>query len=135
MSKTKVSASALGLPSRRLFLASGPAGAVFLSLRKAASGESPIAALIDEHRRSLVVFEAASDDARQFGVESEQFRLADKLHDEAFHAMEAVFMRLCACPTKDAHESRAKGEYVADFFERCDATEAEALALARSLIG
>ena len=46
MSKNTISASATGLPTRRLFLAAGPAAAVLGALSTAAKAEQPDAALI-----------------------------------------------------------------------------------------
>ena len=52
MSNVSVPAAATGLPSRRLFLAAGPASVVFASLRQAVAAEpDPIFALIAEHER------------------------------------------------------------------------------------
>lgn len=76
---------------------------MFVSLRKATAEESPIATLIDEHRNALVVFETAfhaSDDARRFGCQSEEYRLADARHFETFDDMDAVFQKLCAAPPR-----------------------------------
>ena len=46
MSKNTISASATGLPSRRLFLAAGPAAAVMGTISTAANAEQPDARLI-----------------------------------------------------------------------------------------
>lgn len=115
MSQIKDSASAVDLPSRRLFLASGPAAAVFASLHRGAAAESPLAELIDEHRKAAAVFEVAfcaSDEAIRFGRESDEFRRADEWHDETFFAMEEVFMRLCAEPIRSLAEAQLKISYV-----------------------
>jgi hypothetical protein len=125
MSKTKVSASAIGLPSRRLFLASGPAAAVLTSLRKAAAKESPIQALIEEHRQAVAVFEVAfhaSDAAMRFGPESDEYRRAAEEHTQNFFAMEAVFLKLCAEPARSLAEARMKAAYVLDLNDDLDHT-------------
>ena len=101
--------------SRRLFIAAGSAGAVFAALGAEAMGQSRIAALIDEHRRAVVVFEAAfdaRDEARRFGLESDEYRRADERHDQTFFAMEAVFLKLCAEPVGNLAEAQIKAAYV-----------------------
>jgi hypothetical protein len=135
MSKTKVSASALGLPSRRLFLAFGPAAVVLTSLRKAAADESPIAAAIQRHLAAFESYDAACDwDARMFSDDPRRPGMSDefsRLSDAEDSALEAV----CACHVKSASEARAKVDYLADYFERVAApTESQIDALLRSLV-
>lgn len=101
--------------SRRLFIASGSASAVFAALGAAAVEQSRIAALIDEHRKARAVFNAAfdaSDEAIRFGRESDEFRRADERHDQTFFAMEDVFLKLCAEPARSLAEARMKAVYV-----------------------
>jgi hypothetical protein len=57
MSKNTISASATGLPSRRLFLAAGPAAAVLGALSTAARAEQADAKLIEAARAGIAAEE------------------------------------------------------------------------------
>lgn len=135
MSKIKVSASAPGLSSRRLFLASGPAAAVLMSLREAVGDGAPIAAVVRRHRAVAEVFEAffvnlgrlLPDDPRHAGMMDEFSQLSDAEDS----ALEAV----CACPVKSQADARTKSEYLTQYFDETgQLTPAQIEALLRSLV-
>lgn len=112
MSKTIVSASAVALPNRRLFLAAGPAVGVFLSLRKAAAEESPLPGLIAVYEKALAAFEQVCDfsdfidDGDPVYVEMEA-KCAARSTAEA-----AALMDVCAYQCRTLDEARLKAEFL-----------------------
>lgn len=134
MSKTKVSASAVGLPSRRLFLASGPAAAVFASLRKAAAEESPIDRLIEGHKAA---WRALDDACAQLERDEDGpvYPTGFCEFDRACVDEKAALFALCCYPTHTPADARAKAEYLAICFDDRPADHTEITALLRSLAG
>ena len=133
MSKSIVSASAIGLPSRRLFMASGPAAAVFFSLRKAVAAQSPLLALIDRHKAAWREFEGAcarcdlgDEDSHRPDLEAE--RLQARVHEEG------LALKILALPAKIPLEAKAKVAHLEWYFDKCDPTEEQVRALLRSLV-
>jgi hypothetical protein len=120
MSKTKVSASAIGLPSRRLFLAAGPAAAVLTSLRKAAAEDSPIVNLIALHRQAVGAFyeNAAREEDILCSVDSREAPEMWAWEEEntaTFWAMENSFRALCAEPARSLAEAAIKAASLLEY--------------------
>ena len=100
--------------SRRVFLAAGPATAVFASLSAAARAEarSPLRELIEAHRRSYFAFEeicGPEDDTDEDDPEYPAIKAEWKRRSRAERkAMDAV----CAYPAKTLEEARRKADYL-----------------------
>ncbi len=135
MSKTKVSASAIALPSRRLFLASGPAAAVFASLLKATAEESPISALIRRHKAA---WQALNDARACWDLEEDDPRrpALEREWERRRVAEEDAILQICSCPARTRQAESAKAEYLTRYFETgADPTEEHIVVLLRSLVG
>ncbi|WP_374545274.1 hypothetical protein [Rhodoblastus sp.] len=134
MSKTTVSASATGLPSRRLFLASGPAAAVLISLRKAAAEESPLSALIERHRVAYAEFNDACGFADFIEEGDPAFAAAAGKYERLNKVEDALMDELLAFPVKTLEDGRTKAAYLAQHFERGDPQHYQFDAFMRSFL-
>ncbi len=109
-------------PSRRLFLAAGPAAAVFTALRSEAAPApaplSPLTILIEAHKIAWREFSEivgtdgnlSSDDPRYLNVHAEWNRLSDAESDAWF--------ALCEYRPQNMQEVHQGGDYLAAFETR-----------------
>ena len=118
MSKTIVSASAVALPNRRLFLAAGPAVGVFLSLRKAAAEESPLPGLIAVYGASLAAFEQVCDFSDFIDDSDPAYVEMDAKCDACSEAEAAALMDVCAYQCRTLKEAEIKAEFLAGLLTR-----------------
>ena len=115
MTKSKTSTNALGSPSRRLFLAAGPAAAVFAGLHnKAAAEGSPIAELIERHKAALEAFTEACEreDALSHDKESAAYKQADDDWNRLGEAESDALTALLAHKAANLDEARTKAQYM-----------------------
>jgi hypothetical protein len=116
MSKNTISASAIGLPSRRLVLAAGAAAAVFGALSSAAQAEQSIASLIAAHRNAHAAFSEACkrEDDLCHDKESAAYEQAEADWERLAVIEDDALTALLAFPASNPDEARAKAAYVLD---------------------
>jgi hypothetical protein len=128
MPNRTVRASAEGLPTRRLFLASGSAGAVFAAVSgAAASARSPavspdLVSLIDAHREAEEAkrrSSAAADEAEAARRESDLDE-AERLYNASYAAAAAIAARLLAWPCATIEDVRAKAAYLRGYLREAN---------------
>lgn len=134
MSKNTISASATGLPSRRLFLSAGPAAAVFMSLRKAAAEESPLETLIAQHKAADEAFVEMAEQEDRFPKGDPRKKELSVEVSRLSMAEDDAITNICAYPSKSMQEARSKAEYLASYFDMFAPMECQVEALLRSFM-
>jgi hypothetical protein len=106
--------------SRRVFLAAGPATAVFASLSAAARAEaqSPLRELIEAHRRSHVAFEEICGPEGDADMNSPEYPAVRAEWERRNAAEEEAMDAVCAYPAKTLEEASCKAEYLLNHTER-----------------
>jgi hypothetical protein len=112
MSKNTVSASATGLPSRRLILAAAPAAAFLTSAHTIAAEETPLATLIERHKAACAAFDSASGLDDEVAGDDPRFPALSEQRAVLFDAEMAALDELCAYRPKTIEEARQRGDYL-----------------------
>jgi hypothetical protein len=115
MSDITTSASAIGLPDRRLFLATTGAAAMAASALKSparAAEASQLADLIERHKAARKAFCDAVDAQEEAERTGEGVEEAEALWQETDAAERASAVAMLAYPCRTIEEARAKGSYI-----------------------
>jgi hypothetical protein len=118
MSKTTISASATGLPSRRLFLATAPVVALAASMRHVVAGEKTLARLIERHRAAHKAFNEICGFEDRVKPNDPRYSALCAEHARLDEAEEIALTDLCSYRPKTMREVRERGDYLAAFAQR-----------------